>query len=354
MPVRWQHLNYAVRHDAGTRNPQLTQAGAPIDSGGGASEAPAPPSRAAVAHLRPGLAFALAHTLGSAVAIAGALALAGRGGWIAYIGAQAILSLAFVHAFVLLHEAGHHTLFRSRRANRLVGHLAGFVALIPFHAWQRIHARHHRYTGWQDLDATTASLVPRAIRPWERTIINFAWRTWLPLFSILYRVQNYWNLPRIAPFLGDVGARRAIRINAIVLLAAYALLVAWVGAAALLALAGPALLASLVIEDVLLLSQHTHVPQQLSGGAAVRAFRPMEQAQFTRSLRLPRALSALIMHFDAHELHHMYPSVPGYRLSRIAYRAPNEVDWIDWTRAAKRLSGVDFLFRNRNDTGAPV
>jgi len=271
-----------------------------------------------------------------------------------YLGAQAILSVAFVHAFVLLHEAGHHTLFCSRRANRLVGPLAGFVALIPFHAWQRIHARHHRYTGWQDLDATTASLVPRAIRPWERAIVNFAWRSWLPLFSILYRVQNYWNLPRIAAFLGDDAARRSVRINVVVMLGAYALLVAWVGAGALLVAAGPALLGALVIEDVLLLSQHTHVPQRLSGGAAVRAFRPMEQAQFTRSLRLPRALSTLVMHFDAHELHHMYPSVPGYRLSRIAYRAPNEVDWIDWTRAAKRLSGVDFLFRNRNDTGAPV
>jgi fatty acid desaturase len=262
--------------------------------------------------------------------------------------------VAFVHAFVLLHEAGHRTLFTSRRANRLVGHLAGFVALIPFHAWQRIHARHHRYTGWQDLDATTASLVPRAIRPWERSVINFAWRTWLPLFSIVYRLQNYWNLPRIAPFLGDDAARRAVRINVIVMLCAYALLVGWIGAGPLLVWVGPALLASLVIEDVLLLSQHTHLPQRLSGGAAVRAFRPMEQAQFTRSLRLPRTLSTLIMHFDAHELHHMYPSVPGYRLSRIDYRAPNEVDWITWTRAAKRLSGVDFLFRNRDDTGAPV
>ena len=332
----------------------MPEAAAPTDAAGGASDPLAPPSRAAVAHLQPGLAFAAAHTIGNVAAIAGALVLASQRGWIAYLGAQAILAVAFVHAFVLLHEAGHHTLFRGRRVNRWVGHLAGFVAIIPFQAWQRIHARHHRYTGWQDLDATTASLVPRAIRPWERAVVNVAWRTWLPLFSILYRLQNYWNLPRIAPFLPDEGGRRAIRINVLVMLAAYAGLVAWVGAGTLLVQLGPAMLAALAIEDVLLLSQHTHVPQRLSGGAAVRAFRPIEQAQFTRSLRLPRALSILVMHFDAHELHHMYPSVPGYRLSRIPYRAPNEVDWIAWTRAAKRLSGVDFLFRNRNDTGAPV
>lgn len=319
-----------------------------------AQAASAPPPPAAVAHLRPAFALAAAHTLGGFAVLASGLVLAAQPGWPAYLAGQVVLAFAFVHAFVLLHEAGHHTLFRSRRVNRFVGHVAGFVALIPFHAWQRIHARHHRYTGWQDLDATTASLVPRAIRPWERAVMDFAWRTWLPLFSVLYRLQNYWNLPRIAPFLRDAAARRAIRINVVVQLAAYGALLAYVGPAALFVLVGPALLLSLMVEDVLLLSQHTHVPQHLSGGRAVRPFQPLEQAGFTRSLRLPRAVSVLIMHFDAHELHHMYPYVPGYLLSRIAFRAPNEVDWIAWTRAAKRLSGTDFLFRNRDDTGAPV
>jgi fatty acid desaturase len=323
-----------------------------VTIGGGGSRPP--PAPAAVAHLRPHAGLAAAHTLGNALALAAGLALAAQPGWLAYVAGQGILAVAFVHAFVLLHEAGHYTLFRNRRLDRLVGHLAGFVALIPFHGWQRIHARHHRYTGWQDLDATTASLVPRVIKGWERAVLDFAWRAWLPLFSVLYRLQNYWNLRRITPFLRDEAARRAVRINVFALLVAYALLAAAVGPARLLVLVGPALFLSLVVEDVLLLSQHTHVPQRLSGGAAVRAFPPLEQAQFTRSLRLPRVLSQLVMHFDAHELHHMYPNVPGYLLARIPYRAPNEVDWIAWTRVAKRLSGTDFLFRNRDDTRAPV
>ena len=50
----------------------------------------------------------------------------------------------------------------------------------------------------------------------------------------------------------------------------------------------------------------------------------------------------------------MYPSVPGYLLSQIAWHPPNEVEWIAWIRAAKRLSGVDFLFRHREDTGAAL
>ena len=272
----------------------------------------------------------------------------------AYLLGQLLLAAAFVHAFVLLHEAGHNTLFAHRRLNRLVGHFAGFVALIPFQAWQRIHARHHRYTGWQDLDATTATLVPRAIRPWERRVIDFAWRSWLPLFSVLYRLQNYWNLPRMRRFLETHDNIERIRANLIGQLLVYIGLIALVGVVPLLKLIGPGLLLALMVQDVLLLSQHTHIPQRLSHGAAVKPFRPFEQEQYTRSLRLPRWMSTLVMHFDAHELHHMYPNVPGYRLRAIAYAPANEVDWLQWIGAAKRLSGTRFLFSNRNDSGASV
>lgn len=292
--------------------------------------------------------------LTNAVTLWLALSLSTWGGWFAYFVGQLLLAWTFLHAFVLLHEAGHQTLLPSRRANAFVGHVAGFLALIPYQPWRRIHARHHRYTGWQDLDATTASLVPRPIRSWERRVMDLAWRTWLPLFSVLYRIQNYWNLRRIAPFLGSAETVRKVRVNVIAVLIVYAALVLGIGPVNLLFLVGPGLILSLVFEDVLLLSQHTHVPQNLSDGAPVRAFRPIEQAQFTRSLRVPPLLSTAIMHFDAHELHHMYPSVPGYHLLQIDYRPPNEVNWIAWTRAAKRLTGTDFLFRNRNDTGAPV
>jgi hypothetical protein len=98
------------------------------------------------------------------------------------------------------------------------------------------------------------------------------------------------------------------------------------------------------------LSQHTHIPQRLAGRARVRAFSPFERQAFTRSLRLPPLLSRLILHFDAHELHHMYVRVPGYRLSRIGYRPGNEVDWWTWLKGAKRLPGSVFLFQNRTHT----
>ena len=78
-------------------------------------------------------------------------------------------------------------------------------------------------------------------------------------------------------------------------------------------------LLTLMTQDLLLLSQHTHVPQHVSNGEAVKPFPCLEQEPFTRSLRLPRLASRFLLHFDAHELHHMYPFVPGYNLRRIPY-----------------------------------
>ena len=111
---------------------------------------------------------------------------------------------------------------------------------------------------------------------------------------------------------------------------------------------------SLVAEDLLLLSQHTHIPQKLSHGEPVRPFPTIEQEVFTRSLVFPRWLSALLLHIDAHELHHMYPFVPGYRLGGVPYETENEIGVWTWIAARARMPGELFLFHNRLETGADI
>jgi fatty acid desaturase len=74
--------------------------------------------------------------------------------------------------------------------NVFAGHLASVFAFIPFASWRRIHGLHHVWTGWQDKDPTTASLTPRHRGGLTRAIVDIAWRCWLPLFSVVYRVGN--------------------------------------------------------------------------------------------------------------------------------------------------------------------
>ena len=302
-------------------------------------------------HLRPsnlagGLAFA---AVGSSTALGIALALRPPG--LLWVAGQVILALSLVQWFVVLHECGHDTLFRTRRLHPIAGRIAGAFAGIPYACWTRIHGRHHRWTGWQDLDPTTAALAPRARARFERAIVNVCWKCSIPLFSIIYRVENYWHLPRLFRLFASRTERVRMARDAAMLVAFYALVVWLAGPLRLLVTIGPAVLLSLMAEDVLLLSQHTHIPQHVSHGAIVRPFPAIEQEEFSRSLRLPAWLSAALLHFDAHELHHMYPFVPGYRLHGVAYTPQNEVGCWRWIRAAKRVPGEVFLFQNRTESG---
>lgn len=293
--------------------------------------------------------------MGLAVAgTAAGIALSLLDSWVAWIAGQVLLALMLVQWFVILHECGHDTLFRTRRLHSGAGRVAAFFALIPYHSWTRVHGRHHKWTGWQDLDPTTESLVPRTRGRLERTIVNTCWRLWIPLFSILYRVTNYWHLPRLFRLFPRSRDRAAIARDAGILLTIYAALFLWLGAGTMVRLFGLAVLLSLMIEDLLLLSQHTHIPQNLSDGSAVRPYPAIEQAPFTRSLHMPRPVSALILNFDAHELHHMYPFVPGYHLHRVPYQPPNEISWWQWVSRAKRTPADVLLFTNRLDTGLDV
>jgi acyl-lipid omega-6 desaturase (Delta-12 desaturase) len=293
-------------------------------------------------------ALALGVTFG-ATALGLALAIEPR--VLLWIAGQLILGFALVHWFVVLHECGHDTLFRSKRANAVVGTIAGAFAAIPFASWRRVHRRHHRWTGWQDLDPTTETLVPRERRRFERRIVNVCWKCSIPLFAVIYRLENYWHLPRLFTLFRASRDRRRLVRDAAALALVYVAMVAIFGPRALIVTAGPAVLLSLVVEDVLLLSQHTHIPQHVSRGERVRPFPAIEQEAFTRSLRLPSWLSTLLLHFDAHELHHMYPFVPGYRLGAVPYTPHNEVGCWRWIRAAKHVPGEVFLFQNRTTSG---
>jgi fatty acid desaturase len=312
------------------------------------------PSPAELVHLR-ATDRAGAWVAGQCIALTAiALWLSAQPRWALWLWGQTLLTMAMVQSFALLHECGHETLFKTKRFHLALGYLAAFVSLIPFYNWKRVHGRHHKWTGWQDVDPTTAALVPRPLATTERILVNACWKFWIPLFSVMYRVNNFWNWPRLKQLFPNPIERRRLAIDMIGFLAAYALMFAVAGPMLVLRLFGLALVATLVVEDMLLLSQHTHVPQHVSHGDAVRPFPAVEQEVFTRSLVFPRWLSTMLLHIDAHELHHMYPFVPGYNLGAISYETENEIECWTWIRRARALPGEVFLFQNRLETGADI
>jgi len=62
----------------------------------------------------------------------------------------ALMVLFSLRCFSLMHDCGHYSLFRSKRANRIVGFLLGVINAIPQYGWSRDHAYHHKTNGdWE-------------------------------------------------------------------------------------------------------------------------------------------------------------------------------------------------------------
>src|SRR5271156_1697111 len=64
--------------------------------------------------------------------------------------AMLLISLFTLRAFVLMHECGHGSLFRTQWVNRAVGFLLGVVSGMPQYVWSRHHNFHHAHNGnWE-------------------------------------------------------------------------------------------------------------------------------------------------------------------------------------------------------------
>ena len=92
------------------------------------------------------LAVTLLALFGSFVAMHFALRV---GYWLTL--AFSVVAAGFlVRTFIIMHDCGHGSFFRSRRANDLVGFVTGALTLTPYAQWAKDHAIHHATSGRLD------------------------------------------------------------------------------------------------------------------------------------------------------------------------------------------------------------
>jgi fatty acid desaturase len=113
----------------------------------------------------PGAVQALGHL--GAIALAGTWVWHTLGTWWA-VPATVLLGYLLAFLFNPLHESAHQTPFRTRSLNYLLGHLAGFVILMPYEYYRAFHWDHHRYT--QDVERD-----PELAAPLPSTSLGLAW-----------------------------------------------------------------------------------------------------------------------------------------------------------------------------------
>ncbi len=83
----------------------------------------------------------------------------------------AILNAAFlVRIFIIMHDCGHGSFFRSRNVCNWTGRVLGVLALTPYDVWRQSHAIHHASTG--NLDRRGMGDIPTL------TIEEYLKRNW--------------------------------------------------------------------------------------------------------------------------------------------------------------------------------
>ena len=90
--------------------------------------------------------------------------------------------------FMMQHDCGHHSFFRSRAQNEWVGFVLGVITLTPHQAWYRCHALHHAGSGnlgrrgVGDIRTLTVEEYRRQT-PWQRCLYRL-YRNPLVLFGV--------------------------------------------------------------------------------------------------------------------------------------------------------------------------
>jgi len=73
--------------------------------------------------------------------------------WIA-LPLAVLVGVLLVRVFIIFHDCGHGSFFRSRLANDATGFVAGLLTFTPYYHWRWQHARHHATSGHLDQRGT--------------------------------------------------------------------------------------------------------------------------------------------------------------------------------------------------------
>jgi omega-6 fatty acid desaturase (delta-12 desaturase) len=225
-----------------------------------------------------------------------------------------------VRIFIIQHDCGHGSFFRSRAANDGVGLLCSLFTLTPYSMWRRQHAGHHGH--WNNLDLRMSGIdiystcltvdEYRALPRWRRIL----WRAMLHpvvLFLLLPPLVFFviYRLPFDAP-RSWTRERRAVLTTNLALLCLVAALGFGLGFRNVLLVHVPTSIIASIIGVWLFSLQHRFKGSRWTRGDEWTPV--IASLQGSSHLHLPRILQWFTGNIGFHHVHHIDPRVPNYRL----------------------------------------
>ncbi|MBT2689547.1 fatty acid desaturase [Bacillus sp. ISL-47] len=236
------------------------------------------------------------------------------------LGISVIAAGFLIRTFIIFHDCCHHSFFKNRSANKIVGTITGIMTVFPYHQWQHDHNVHHATSG--NLDKRGTGDI------WTLTVNEYQAAS----FSTRAAYRMYRN-PFVMFLIGPIyvfmlknrfnrkGARKNERINTYLtntaIVALYALMCWAIGWEAFLMVQGPIFLISGAAGIWLFYVQHTFEDSYFEEDDKWEYVKAaVEGSSF---YKLPKVLQWLTGNIGFHHIHHLSPRVPNYNLEDAHY-----------------------------------
>ena len=231
-----------------------------------------------------------------------------------------------VRIFIIQHDCGHGSFFKSRKANDSTGIVCSLFTLTPYRFWRKSHAVHHAHhaeleeRGIGDVWTMTVEEYLAAPR-WMRVIYR-VFRNPIFLFGIAPAI-NFLILTRF-PVGGEKewhnGERESVFYTNLALAGFFTIFIAWLGIGAVLAIFLPTFVIAAAAGTWLFYVQHQfertyweHTPGWDYTLAAMHG---------SSYYKLPKVLQWFTGNIGFHHIHHLSPRIPNYNLERCHQENP--------------------------------
>jgi omega-6 fatty acid desaturase (delta-12 desaturase) len=230
----------------------------------------------------------------------------------------AIFAAGFlVRIFIIFHDCGHGSFFKSKQLNKIIGIIMGFIVFTPYHKWHKDHKIHHQTVGNLDKrgtgDVTTLTVEEyKSLSRWKRFSYRF-YRNPLFLFGIapmlLFTLQHRFTKT------GMQGKEKLyVHLTTLALIAVIALIMFFIGWKAFLLIQLPVLYIASVHGVWLFYVQHQyrHVLWTKSESWDYKNIALNGSSLF----KLPAILNWFTGNIGYHHIHHLSPLIPNYNLKK--------------------------------------
>lgn len=241
------------------------------------------------------------------------------------------LPLAFLNAlflmriFIIQHDCGHNSFFKSTKVNNFIGSLLGIITLTPYYHWRKMHAMHHAgsgdldFRGFGDIDTITVEEY-KALPFWGKFKYRFYRH---PLIMFLVGPVIVFLVAHRLPLQLEKGERRerdSVYATNWTLIIIFTILGSYLGYLNLLMLWLPIMVFGSIIGVYLFYVQHqfedTYWRWHEEWNYADAAL------QGSSFFKLPKVLQWFSGNIGFHHVHHLSPLIPNYNLEKAHYENP--------------------------------